>query len=195
MVVKARSTLIQYVRGVVKSAGGRIPHCDARTFAHKAVLHLPSELEPVLSPVVATIANMDKTIVAYDKQIEQMTEERYPETELLQQVAGVGAITAATFVLTVEDPTAAASAPILACARAKTSQGPSRNSSASPRPETSTCARYSSAVRNTSSDTLVRTPIFVGGACIWLSEAARTARSGPSWPSRASSRCSSCGYG
>ena len=105
MVVKARSTLIQYVRGVVKSAGGRIPHCDARTFAHKAVLHLPSELEPVLSPVVATIANMDKTIVAYDKQIEQMTEERYPETELLQQVAGVGAITAATFVLTVEDPT------------------------------------------------------------------------------------------
>jgi transposase len=34
-----------------------------------------------------------------------MATERYPETELLQQVAGVGPITAATFVLTVEDPT------------------------------------------------------------------------------------------
>ncbi len=105
MVVKARSTLIQYVRGVVKSAGGRIPHCDARGFARKATLHLPVELDPVLSPVVATIASMDATIRAYDKQIEQMAEERYPETQLLQQVAGVGAITAATFVLTVEDPT------------------------------------------------------------------------------------------
>lgn len=62
MVVKARSTLIQYVRGVVKSAGGRIPHCDARGFARKAVLHLPAELEPVLSPIVATIAGMDATI-------------------------------------------------------------------------------------------------------------------------------------
>ena len=105
MVVKARGMLIQYVRGVVKSAGGRIPHCDARGFARKAMLHLPAELEPVLSPVVATIAGMDATIHAYDKQIEEMAEERYPETELLQQVVGVGAITATTFVLTVEDPT------------------------------------------------------------------------------------------
>jgi transposase len=69
------------------------------------VLHLPVELAPVLSQVVATIAGMDATIHAYDKQIEQMAEERYPETRILQQVAGVGAITATTFVLTVEDPT------------------------------------------------------------------------------------------
>lgn len=105
MVVKARGMLIQYVRGVVKSAGGRIPRCDARSFARKAAAHLPEELEPVLSPIVATITGMDVTIRAYDKQIEEMAAERYPETELLQQVVGVGAITATTFVLTVEDPT------------------------------------------------------------------------------------------
>ena len=104
MIVKARGTLIHYVRGVVKSAGGRIPLCDARGFARKAVLHLPPELEPVLAPVVATIAGLDETITAYDRQIEAMAAERYPETRLLQQVAGVGLITAATFVLTVEDP-------------------------------------------------------------------------------------------
>jgi transposase len=34
-----------------------------------------------------------------------MSRERYPETQLLRQVHGVGLITAATFVLTVEDPT------------------------------------------------------------------------------------------
>ncbi len=80
MVVKTRSALIQYVRGVVKSAGGRIPHCDARGFARKAELHLPELLAPVLSPVVATIAGMDATIRAYDKRIEDMAEERYPKS-------------------------------------------------------------------------------------------------------------------
>lgn len=55
--------------------------------------------------MVATIAGMDTTIRAYDSDIEQMAEERYPETQLLRQVAGVGPITATTFVLTVEDPT------------------------------------------------------------------------------------------
>lgn len=65
----------------------------------------PTEPVPTLSPVVATIAGMDATIRAYDSEIEQMAEERYPETQLLRQVAGVGLITATTFVLTVEDPT------------------------------------------------------------------------------------------
>ncbi len=61
MIIKARGTLIHHVRGVVKSAGGRIPLCDARGFARRAVLHLPPELEPVLAPVVATIASLDET--------------------------------------------------------------------------------------------------------------------------------------
>ncbi len=104
MVVKARGMLIQYMRGVVKSAGGRIPHCDARGFAQKAANHLPPELEPVLSPIITSIIEMGETIRNYDKQIEEMVEERHPETQLLRQVAGVGPITAATFVLTVEDP-------------------------------------------------------------------------------------------
>ena len=48
---------------------------------------------------------MDARIGEYDNEIESMATERYPETDLLRQVAGVGPITAATFVLTVEDPT------------------------------------------------------------------------------------------
>jgi len=103
--VKARATLINYVRGVVKSAGGRIPHCDARGFARKAPAYMPAELAPALSGMVATIAGMDMTIKQYNGQIASMAEERYPETEVLRQVAGVGPITATTFVLTVEDPT------------------------------------------------------------------------------------------
>lgn len=103
--VRSRSSLIRFVRGVVKSSGGRIPACDARLFARKAELHLAAELRPALSLILKTIADLDARIGEYDNEIESMAAERYPETELLRQVGGVGAITAATFVLTVEDPT------------------------------------------------------------------------------------------
>jgi transposase len=36
--------------------------------------------------------------------LEAICKERYPETELLRQVEGVGALTALTFLLTLEDP-------------------------------------------------------------------------------------------
>ena len=102
--VKTRSALINFVRGVVKSAGGRIPSCDTHQFARRAGLHVPDELAPAVSPVIAVIAELDSRIRAYDTSIEHMAQERYPETQLLRQVAGVGPITATTFVLTVEDP-------------------------------------------------------------------------------------------
>lgn len=102
--VKARSMLANYLRGVVKSAGGRIPHCDTRRLAAKASEHVPAELLPALSPIIATVADLDARIRAYDRQIEEMADVRYPETKLLRQVAGVGPLTATMFVLTVEDP-------------------------------------------------------------------------------------------
>ena len=40
---------------------------------------------------------------SFNKQIEHMTEETFPETQALVQVPGVGAITAVTFVLTLGD--------------------------------------------------------------------------------------------
>lgn len=52
-----------------------------------------------------TIADLDARIRAYEQQIEEMANSRYPQTELLRQVAGVGPTTATMFVLTVEAPT------------------------------------------------------------------------------------------
>jgi transposase len=103
--VKARAALANYLRGVVKSAGGRIPHCDARRLAGKAGEYLPADLIPALAPIVETMADLNSRIRAYDQQIEELARTRYPETRLLRQIAGVGPITATTFVLTVEDPT------------------------------------------------------------------------------------------
>src|SRR3712207_3085346 len=40
----------------------------------------------------------------YERQLETISKEHYPDTELLRQVEGVGTLTALTFVLTLEDP-------------------------------------------------------------------------------------------
>ena len=50
------------------------------------------------------IGALTERIRDYDRQLETISKERYPETELLRQVEGVGALTALTFVLTLEDP-------------------------------------------------------------------------------------------
>ncbi len=44
--VRSRSQLINHVRGLVKSLGGRLPSCSAESFARKAALELPAELQP-----------------------------------------------------------------------------------------------------------------------------------------------------
>ena len=59
---------------------------------------------PALEPVLEQIGSLTERIRDYERQLEEISKERYPETELLRQVEGVGPLTALTFVLTVEDP-------------------------------------------------------------------------------------------
>ena len=65
---------------------------------------VPSELRAALVPVLRMIDELTQRIVAFEKRIEKLSKERYPETEVLRQVNGVGALTAFTYVLTLEDP-------------------------------------------------------------------------------------------
>ena len=102
--VRSRTQLINHVRGTVKSFGARLPRCSAQSFHKKVTESLPAELEETLEPVVKTIASLTEKIRDYGRRIEKLAEDRYPETRLLRQVAGVGALTALTFVLTLEDP-------------------------------------------------------------------------------------------
>jgi transposase len=66
--------------------------------------HLPADLRQSLKPLLETIEILTQKILAADKEIEQMARKKYPETELLMQVNGVGPLIALTYVLTVEDP-------------------------------------------------------------------------------------------
>ncbi len=103
--IRSRTQLINHVRGTVKSFGARLPKCSAQSFHKKVADALPSELAEALEDVVATIALLTERIRDYDRRIERVSNERYPkETGLLRQVPGVGALTALTFVLTLENP-------------------------------------------------------------------------------------------
>lgn len=105
VLVRSRTQLINHVRGTVKSFGARLPKCSAESFHRKVADALPSELAEALQDVVATIGSLTERIRDYERRIERVCEQSYPqETGLLRQVAGVGALTSLTFVLTLEDP-------------------------------------------------------------------------------------------
>jgi transposase len=102
--VGARTKLVNHVRGAVKSFGARLPKCTAESFHNRVAEHLPQELVPALGPILKIIASLTERIRDYDRKLEGVAEEIYPETKLLRQVHGVGVLTALTFVLTLEDP-------------------------------------------------------------------------------------------
>ena len=102
--VDCRTQLVNHVRGAVKSFGARLPKCPARSFHKRASEHIPQALWPALGPILEQIASLTQRIRDYERELETISKEHYPETELLRQVEGVGTLTALTFVLTLEDP-------------------------------------------------------------------------------------------
>jgi transposase len=102
--VRARSGLINHVRGSVKAVGARITSCSAEAFPARAQGEIPGELRSCLQPLLETIHHLTTQIRAMDDQIEAMIQTRYPEAQQLQQIKGVGPITALSFVLLIEDP-------------------------------------------------------------------------------------------
>src|SRR5690554_5607689 len=102
-VVRARTRLINHVRGAVKSVGGRIGRCSAEAFAKRARRELPGELREALLPLVELIEALTAQIRAYDRQVGRLVE-RYPEALRLMRITGVGPLTAVAYVLLVEDP-------------------------------------------------------------------------------------------
>jgi transposase len=81
-----------------------LPKCPARTLHKKASEHIPEALRPALGPILETVSSLTKRIRDYDRKLEEISEEHYPETHPLRQVEGVGPLTALAFMLTLEDP-------------------------------------------------------------------------------------------
>jgi transposase len=101
--VQARTKLINHARGMVKSFVGRLLGCSADSFARKAKPALPDSLQAALEPILESIGEMTVRIRSYEREIERLCEQVYPETANLRQIKGVGALTALAYGLTLEN--------------------------------------------------------------------------------------------
>ncbi len=102
--VWSRTRLINLVRAECKVHGVRLVGCTSSAFAKKAKPSIPEILRRSLLPILDTLAALTGQIRDYDKQIEQISEEEFPETRLLRQVPGVGPLVALAYAVTIGDP-------------------------------------------------------------------------------------------
>jgi transposase len=104
MLVKSRTQLINHVRGIVKANGDRLPKCSTASFANRCGAHISKELWSAMAPLFEILTQLNQQIKELEKEIERLSIKRYPETQYLRQVPGVGPITALSYVLYIEDP-------------------------------------------------------------------------------------------
>ena len=102
--VKARTALVNSARGLVKSYGERLDKCGTQQVGQELARGLSPELREALEPLLREVESLNAHIKEYDRRIEKMARETYPEVELLKQVKGVGDLIALTYVLTIDDP-------------------------------------------------------------------------------------------
>ncbi len=103
LLVRTRTALINHCRGTAKAFGRPLSRCDAGSFHRRAQKELVPHLQPALHPLMEEIATLTGRIRAMDRSIAEMIDSRFPDVRRLQQVPGVGPLTAVTFVLTLSD--------------------------------------------------------------------------------------------
>jgi transposase len=89
---------------LVKSYGERLRKCGTQQVGRDTATGLSVELREALEPLLEEVESLNARIKEYDRRIEQIAKEVYPEVALLKQVKGVGPLIALTYVLTLEDP-------------------------------------------------------------------------------------------
>jgi transposase len=106
--VRQRVDIISSVRFTLKSLGITLPSPNSEAFARKARATLRKEHSDMLAliePSLRVLDGMTEQIRSLEKSIAAMAAEKYPESEFLSQVGGVGLLTSLTFILTIGDPT------------------------------------------------------------------------------------------
>jgi transposase len=101
--VRARTALVNTARGLAKSYGERLRGCNARNVNPEKAQGLSPELQAALQPLLAAVEALSEQIRECNERIEQLAQQRYPQTAVLKQVKGVGTLIALTYLLTLED--------------------------------------------------------------------------------------------
>ena len=102
--VKARTEMINHVRGVAKSFGLRIKKGYSPTFCRHARESLSEKLVATMEPILCCIEELSKQIKKYEHTIAKMAHD-CKEAQAILTIHGVGPLTAMAYILTLEDPT------------------------------------------------------------------------------------------
>ena len=102
--VRARVAVINSVRFTLKSLGYRVRNASSARF-HKVVMEeVPESVREMITPSVQALAELTARIKMLELEINTLAQMKYPQSAQLQQIPGVGPITALYFVLKIEDP-------------------------------------------------------------------------------------------
>jgi transposase len=100
LLVEQRVALMHAIRGVAKTFGVRVPRGTRERFVERTLEALPDGLRLALGGLFGAMLALNDQIEAYDEKIEQVARERYPQTQRMRGVPGIGTLTALSFVLT-----------------------------------------------------------------------------------------------
>lgn len=101
--VETRTKLLGHVRGALKSYGIFIARCSSEVFTRRVRATVPDALLQALSAILEVIDSLSAAIKSFDNRVEQLVRGHYPDAQRLTEVAGVGALTALTYVLVIAD--------------------------------------------------------------------------------------------
>jgi transposase len=103
--VRTRVNLINTVRFTLKSLGHAVTNPSSEAFHKSIVTTVPAECLPVVQPVLAVLALLTEKIKILERELIARGKKDYPVSQRLQQIAGVGPLTALCFVLKIGEPT------------------------------------------------------------------------------------------
>lgn len=106
-IVRQRVDVISAVRFTLKSMGIGLKSPNTNYFskyARKALSCEHAEVAALIEPSLLVIDAMTGQIKKLDKELELLADQKYPATEVMREITGVGVITSLAFVLTIVDP-------------------------------------------------------------------------------------------
>jgi transposase len=102
--VQIRTRLINSIRAAAKGCGQKMATCGSDSFAGNAKEHLSTDLRELIQPQLDTLSLIQQQIERYDQEVKRLATQGFPQTNLLQQIYGVGPQVALAVVTAIDDP-------------------------------------------------------------------------------------------
>src|SRR5580698_4108392 len=84
VLVSSRTALVNAVRGLTKSYGQRLGKCGTEQLNRESTKGMSEELRDVLDPLLREIESLNERIGEYDRRIEKIATEVYPQVAVLR---------------------------------------------------------------------------------------------------------------